>query len=156
MCCCRWKGFGKTKLESGRPDRFEFYSVSRDEILGVTPRQEHPLPVERSRDLMKSFAVDAHQVCTLILSRLDYHLGLAHGTLASLHPTSKPSWTTVRLIHMPPPPAGDQQASLFGHTDNGTITVLFNVIGGLQILLPGLPLEESSWRWIKPEPDLQS
>lgn len=60
--------------------------------------------------------------------------------------------TTVRLIHMPPQPATDQQASLLGHTDNGTVTVLFNVIGGLQILPLGFPNEERNWRWVRPEP----
>ena len=34
-----------------------------------------------------------------------------------------------------------------GHTDNGTVTVLFNIVGGLQVLD-----ETNSWRYVRPEP----
>lgn len=41
-----------------------------------------------------------------------------------------------------------------GHTDNGTITVLFNIIGGLQVLPPGANKEiDSDWRYVKPQPN---
>jgi isopenicillin N synthase-like dioxygenase len=93
----------------------------------------------------------SHDICEMLFSHLDSHLGLPIGRLASMHSTAKQSMTTVRLIHMPPQ-LQDQQASLFGHTDNGSITILFNVIGGLQILPPGLSNEEQNWRWFRPEP----
>lgn len=35
-----------------------------------------------------------------------------------------------------------------GHTDNGSITVLFNIVGGLQILPPHSP----EWKYVRPEP----
>ncbi|TQS33960.1 hypothetical protein Golomagni_05679 [Golovinomyces magnicellulatus] len=39
------------------------------------------------------------------------------------------------------------------HTDFGTITLLANIIGGLQILPPGASaLDESAWRWVRPQP----
>lgn len=59
--------------------------------------------------------------------------------------------TTVRLIQMSPQPEQDRSTSLFGHTDNGSITILFNIISGLQILPPDAPMKESNWRWIRPE-----
>lgn len=99
------------------------------------------------------FAKNANVVAMDILSMLDHHLKLPSGTLESRHLPSRPSKTTVRLIHMPPRPASDlQKASLFGHTDNGSLTILFNVIGGLQILPPHLPDEEKNWCWLRPEP----
>ena len=48
---------------------------------------------------------------------------------------------------MPPQPASAAQTSLMGHTDNGTVTVLFNIVGGLQVLD-----ETNSWRYVRPEP----
>ncbi len=94
----------------------------------------------------------SREVAGLLLSHLDKHLDLRDGTLTSLHLTSKPSRSTVRLIHNPPQPAEDRKTSLFGHTDNGSVTVLFNIIGGLQILPPGLADAEKNWRWVRPEP----
>ena len=55
-------------------------------------------------------------------------------------------------MRYPPQAVEDQKTSLHAHTDNGSITVLFNVIGGLQILPPDLDNEESNWRWVRPEP----
>ena len=102
---------------------------------------------------MKSFNLHSHEVAALTLSHLDKQLGLHEGALASLHPTSKLSRSTVRLIHNPPQPIEDRKISLFGHTDNGSVTVLFNTIGGLQILPPGLEDVEHNWRWVRPEPE---
>jgi len=42
----------------------------------------------------------------------------------------------------------DQQTSLLGHTDNGSLTILFNIIGGLQTLPP----DSCEWRYVRPEP----
>lgn len=94
----------------------------------------------------------SYQVANLILAHLDKHLGLGDGTLGALHLTSKPSRSTVRLIHCAPQPAEYRKTSLFGHTDNGSVTVLFNILGGLQILPPGLIDVEQNWRWVRPEP----
>lgn len=38
---------------------------------------------------------------------------------------------------------------LAGHTDFGSVTVLFNQLGGLQVLPPG---EDAEWKWVKPLP----
>lgn len=39
------------------------------------------------------------------------------------------------------------------HTDFGTITLLANVLGGLQILAPGKsPEDDSAWLWVRPRP----
>lgn len=152
MHTCRYKALGSMKLENGETDCFESYSVMQDNVLGTGAPQAHALPIERSKTLLKSFIHHGYDICTVILGHLDTHLGLPSGTLASLHPTSKPSMSTVRLIHVPSQPAGKPKASMVGHTDNGSITILFNVIGGLQILPPGLANEDCNWRWVRPEP----
>lgn len=39
------------------------------------------------------------------------------------------------------------------HTDFGIVTLLANVLGGLQILAPGgSPDDESAWHWVRPRP----
>ena len=49
---------------------------------------------------------------------------------------------------MPPQPSEKeaQTSTLLGHTDNGSVTVLFNVVGGLQVLD-----REGEWRYVRPE-----
>lgn len=36
---------------------------------------------------------------------------------------------------------------MVGHTDNGSVTVLFNVVGGMQVLD-----DTNGWRYVRPEP----
>jgi isopenicillin N synthase-like dioxygenase len=98
--------------------------------------------IYESANLLKSFALNARDVCAPILSNLDTHLNLPAGRLLQRHKIDEASKTTVRLLHSPP------MQSVYGngrdlkrparlllrHTDNGTLAVLFNVQGGLQIL----------------------
>ncbi|KAL9122942.1 MAG: hypothetical protein Q9187_000497 [Circinaria calcarea] len=147
-----YKCAGATKIESGRPDRFEFYNTSQDDMLGNGPPRANPAPIENNRQLLKSYIVQAYSVVKVILSHLDSHLDLAPGTLASLQPQTKVSGTAVRLLRYMPQPAGDRRTSLLGHTDIGSVTLLFNVLGGLQILPAGLDNVDGNWRYVKPQP----
>jgi isopenicillin N synthase-like dioxygenase len=140
-----WKGIATAKLENGSPDRCNFYSIGQDSILKTGHHQSHPVAVHESKNLLKSFAFHARNVSALILSHLDTHLNLPFGTLAQLHKIDEASKTSIRPTHAPPQPQTayhrDTEAPaklLVGHTDNGTITILFNVLGGLQILPPNL------------------
>ena len=61
----------------------------------------------------------------------------------------------VRMIKAPPQPASDMRTSLAKHTDFGSITLLFNRLGGLQILPPPLLVPEGNepeWTYVKPLP----
>lgn len=53
---------------------------------------------------------------------------------------------------MPPQPENDRQLSLLSHTDFGTVTLLFNILGGLQIQRPDARDSEDHWEFVKPEP----
>lgn len=121
-------------------------------MLGNGPPRANPAPIERNRQLLKSFIVQAYSVVKVILSHLDSHLNLAPGTLASLQPQTKASGTALRLLRYMPQPVGDRRTSLLGHTDIGSVTLLFNVLGGLQILPPGLDNVDENWRYVKPQP----
>ena len=144
------------KLEDGSPDRMAFYNLSQDDILGnVTPRA-NPQIVESHRQTFKDFFVHGHHVLSHILTHLDTHLDLPIGTLASFSPLDKASGTSLRLLKALPSGAGSKaRTDLVGHTDMGSITMLFNVVGGLQILPPSAPQvpADSDWRFVRPVPN---
>lgn len=109
--------------------------------------------IENNRTLVTSYIRHAYSTVALILSHIEKHLHLSPGTLASLQPQTKRSFTSLRLLRYPPQAADDRRTSLLGHTDIGTITILFNVLGGLQILTPDAdPAVEENWTWVKPQP----
>jgi isopenicillin N synthase-like dioxygenase len=60
----------------------------------------------------------------------------------------------VRLIKaFASPDEEDLRTSMIHHTDFGTITLLANVLGGLQILAPGkAAAEEQAWLYVRPKP----
>lgn len=146
-----YKGFGaNVQSKDGARDRNEFYNVSKDDVLGVSKRPwPEPQLLKQRRSLLSSFIREAHNITILLLDLLDTHLGLAHGTLAGLHRLTKPSGDQVRFIKAPPQPLDDRQVALGQHTDFGSVTVLFNRLGGLQVLTPG---DDSSWRYVRPLP----
>ena len=99
--------------------------------------------------------LDAHTLVHLILSLLNTHLQLPPNTLTSLHRQSAISGDHVRLIKSPPQPPSDMRTALGKHTDYGSITILFNRLGGLQILPPPALTPEGrdpEWTYVRPLP----
>jgi isopenicillin N synthase-like dioxygenase len=95
----------------------------------------------------------SHSVIKLILEHLNTHLHLPPHTLTSLHRQTAISGDQVRLIKSPPQPPSDSRTALGKHTDFGSITILFNRLGGLQILPPPSLMknrEEPDWMYVKP------
>ena len=149
----RYKGMGNTKIEDGSPDGFEAYSLSQDDMLGVSPR-DNPEIIQTHRKAFQDFLHDAHGIISHLLFHLDKHLGLKPNTLASLSPQDKPSGTILRLLKMKSSPqtAGGHRTNLISHTDIGSITMLFNIVGGLQVLPADAENTDGNWRWVRPEP----
>ncbi|KAI1078496.1 putative oxidoreductase [Whalleya microplaca] len=148
-----YKEAGNLKIEDGRPDRVEFYNIGRDDIMGVSAPLSNPPCIEKSRPALKSYMEQAHSIVRLICATLDSQLHLPSGTLASLQPLDKPSGTALRLLRYLPQPTTDRRTSLLGHTDIGSLTILFNITGGLQLLAPGTdPTDEANWRYVRPAP----
>ena len=142
-----------TKVDNGAPDRCEFYTLIQDDFIGTKSSQPHPHTIESHRAAISSFLHDVHRIIAQILSVLDAGLGLQRGTLASLVSQDRPSGTVLRMIRYAPQPPTDRRTALLKHTDIGAITFLCSVVGGLQILTPDHdPADESSWRYIRPEP----
>lgn len=55
----------------------------------------------------------------------------------------------VRFIKAPPQPVDDRRTALGEHTDFGSVTILFNRLGGLQVLPPG---KDAEWVYVRPLP----
>lgn len=90
-----------------------------------------------------------------ILSHLNTHLKLAPNTLYSLHRLTEPSGDQIRIIKAPPQPPSDLRTALGKHTDFGSVTILFNRLGGLQILPPPALVPEGrgpEWTYVRPLP----
>lgn len=120
-------------------------------MTGVSAPLANPECIEAHRKELKSYLEQAHSVVGVVCSVLAKQLNLPPGTLDALQPLDKPSGTALRLLRYLPQPAEDRRTSLLGHTDIGSLTILFNITGGLQLLPPGADAsQDSDWRYIKP------
>ena len=163
-----YKHLGRNKVESGEPDRYEAFTLSQDDILGVVPPFPNPALVGEKRLLLQSYVVRCRAVADHVFASLARSLSLPPGAFADLHPENLPSGTSLRLLRYPPHPPEDRRSALVGHTDIGSITLLFAATGGLQVLLPdalcskSMPLNSiesngdqqstgEKWLYVKPE-----
>ncbi|EAA66061.1 hypothetical protein AN0188.2 [Aspergillus nidulans FGSC A4] len=133
----------------GNLDRNEFYNVSKDDIMGISGPLPAPDIINKNRHILESFIKYSHSIVTLILSILNTSLGLPESTLTNIHRLHAVSGDQVRFVKAPPQPADDRRTALGEHTDFGSVTILFNRLGGLQVLPPGADAE---WQYVKPLP----
>lgn len=150
----RYKQKGKLKTDDGKMDCMELYSINQDDMLGNVERRVNAPPIETHRNDIENFIEKSHNIASIVFSQLDQQLGLPGGTLASLSSLDEPSATSVRLLQAQSglPVQENDTITLGGHTDIGTLTILFNVVGGLQILPAGSENVMDNWRFVKPEP----
>ena len=113
-----------------------------------------PKVVAADHDLLERLIRRSHTICLLILSKIEGHLGLETGKLASLHRLEQASADQLRLLKMSPQPEDDRRTSLLAHTDIGSVTLLWNILGGLQILPPGNDGDvnaSDAWEYVQPQ-----
>lgn len=91
---------------------------------------------------------NSHAIVTLILTILNGKLGLPANTLPDMHRQSALSGDQVRWVKAPPQPMNDRRVALGQHTDFGSVTVLLNRVGGLQVQMPGT----DDWVYVRPLP----
>lgn len=144
------------KTETGQQDRCTFFGVLQDDLLGNVPEHDTPTPVRDARPLLKSYVQNCQQVLSLILSGLENQLDLPSGTLRKLQSSEVRSGSILRMIQGAPSlKQQDFRTGLLPHTDFGTVTLLANVMGGLQVLRPGADANSKDprdWQWVKPRP----
>ncbi|THY22002.1 Clavaminate synthase-like protein [Aureobasidium pullulans] len=142
-----YKGYGEGVIDAqGTKDRNEFYNVSKDDILEISDPLPAPEILSPHRELLGSFIQNSHDLVNLLLDLLNSRLGLPHDKLPSLHRLDSKSGDQVRWVHAPPQPMDDQRTALGQHTDFGSVTILFNRLGGLQVLPPN----SDEWSYVKP------
>jgi len=134
--------------DKGTADHSEFYNISKDDILrvGEKPPLQHPEPVDERREELVEFMRSSHNVVTVVARVLSEQLGLGPDLLPSLHRIDRTGGDQARVTHAPP--VGSDVVTLGDHTDFGSITVLFNQLGGLQVLNP----DSKEFKYVKPEP----
>lgn len=122
--------------------------------MGTTALQPLPPLVHDQLPLLTSFLSHGQRIVEIINVTLATQLGLPADTFTSLQPPTKPSGTVIRVIKaFASSEAADLRTSMIHHTDFGTITLLANVLGGLQILAPNRPAEDKdAWLWVRPRP----
>lgn len=116
-------------------------------MLGITNDFPIPEDLERSRPVFQSMMRTSHSIASLLLELINDNLGLPKNTLNNMHRIDLPSGDAVRLIKAPPQPENDRRTALAEHTDYGSITIVFNRMGGLQVLPPG---ETTKWVYVRP------
>ncbi|KAK4042075.1 hypothetical protein C8A01DRAFT_44851 [Parachaetomium inaequale] len=166
-------GTVKTTDRDQRPDTTEFFNISKDYLHNTpTPSRgtkplTYPPQIENHRPLLQSFTRHGHACGMLILRTLASQLGLPPDEFTNLNLFDHPSGDHCRLTHKTPPPppnpeaaaatttgpAGNPPIGLPSHTDFGSVTILFNWLGGLQIESHGHQASrEREWEWVKPLP----
>ncbi|KAF5020255.1 hypothetical protein F66182_7733 [Fusarium sp. NRRL 66182] len=146
------RGVGKT--ETNEPDRFEWFNIGQDGLNGVGPVPPLPPPVESSLPLFTSFFNHCQKIASLIHTTLATQLGLPADTFTKLTRPTEPSLSLVRLLKFEATSEEqDLRTAMRHHTDLGMVTLLANVLGGLQVLEPGKPTTDpAAWLWVRPQP----
>ncbi|PYI01908.1 Clavaminate synthase-like protein [Aspergillus sclerotiicarbonarius CBS 121057] len=85
----------------GNLDANEFYNVSKNDILNLTPPLPAPFLLHWNRPTLKSFIHTSHAITTLLLTHLNTHLCLPPSTLPNVHllpPSPNAEWTYVKPL----------------------------------------------------------
>lgn len=145
-----YKSVGKGVVDAaGNRDRNEFYNAGKDDFLKQAEKPfAHPKTLNNNAELIASYTLHSHALLTTLLTHLNTKLELPPGTLENLHKLSDVSGDHVRWVHSPVQPPSDLRTALGAHTDFGTLTLLFNRLGGLQVLLPKI----NEWAYVRPLP----
>jgi isopenicillin N synthase-like dioxygenase len=134
-----------------RPDLTEFFNVAKDHLHGVTRTRDYPPAIEAARPLLEDFTARAHATGMLVLRTLARQLGVPENTFLDLNLFGEEAGDHCRLTHTPLPlaVADPNGVGLPSHTDFGSVTVLFNWLGGLQIESRH-PDRLGEWEYVRP------
>lgn len=153
--------------ETGRRDNAEMYNILCRDIFN-----KHPPTVKYNAPILKAlpgclYGLGSHgmRLSTMILGILSEALGVPENSDDYL-PQHFSRFTGlsshIRLCKYPSKQArkgieeSEELLNLQGHTDCGFLTLLFTIVGGLQIYLTKdvLPLTgyEEGWYWVEPLP----
>ncbi|KAF2643106.1 Clavaminate synthase-like protein [Massarina eburnea CBS 473.64] len=132
----------------GTREKNEKYNISKDDILSQSDPLPAPSIITNNRPALSNYIHANNRVLTTLFSSLAESLNLPASTFTSLHRLSSPSGCHIRFIRAPPQPIDQRTLTLGEHTDFGSLTILFNRIGGLQVKLPNT----TDWVYVRPMP----
>ena len=143
-------GTVKRTDKDARPDLTEFLNISKDHLHGVAPSRTYPAAVQEASPLLREFTRAGHTCGMLVLRTLAQQLKLDHqAAFTDLNMFDRPSGDHCRLTHTTPHSADANAIGLPSHTDFGSVTILFNWLGGLQIESRTAG-SEGQWEWVQP------
>ncbi|OTB10749.1 hypothetical protein K445DRAFT_69690 [Daldinia sp. EC12] len=149
--------------KAGTPDTAEFFNVGKNDMIVPNDRMARPWPpaILDSKPLFANYIKTAHSVGLMILKILAEKLGIDPSEMANRHRIEETSGDHVRITRGPPRETDEMpEIQTPSHTDFGTITILMNWLGGLQVwsesarkarlgdFQPDVPGE---WLWVKPK-----
>ncbi|KAK5167033.1 uncharacterized protein LTR77_007762 [Saxophila tyrrhenica] len=157
-----YKMLGATKVDStGTRDSAEFFNVSKNDMIVPDNEMVRPWPKEimEKKSLFADYSRSAHGIGMLVMDVLARQLGIDPEEIKSRHKIEERAGDHVRLTRGPPRKTVEMpEIQTPSHTDFGTITILMNWLGGLQVwsessrkagpLEPDVPGE---WLWVKPK-----
>lgn len=139
---------------NGTLDAVEFLNVAKDDILAWPEHVHRTYPSTVNAYMtstLKPYAEKSLEISLTIFSVLEKRLGLPSGALIQRHSLKEASGSEARCIRSPPrPEAPPDKSSLGIHSDFGSLAILHNRLGGLQVLPPG----SDEWKYVKPVPGL--
>ncbi|KAK5113224.1 hypothetical protein LTR62_003560 [Meristemomyces frigidus] len=158
-----YKNVGATKADqAGTPDTAEFFNVSKNDMIledDQQMRRAWPPVVMENKALFAKYCRASHATGLLILGLLAEKLGIAQEEIEARHVLEDHAGDHIRFTRGPPRKTVEMpEIQTPSHTDFGTITILMNWLGGLQVwsessrkigaLEPDVPGE---WLWVKPK-----
>lgn len=159
-----YKIAGETYADkNGTPDTAEFFNVGKNEMIVPIDQMKKKWPevIMASKPLFKDYIVAAHGIGMAIMGILARKVGVDPAEFESRHRIEEESGDHVRLTRGPPREKEEMpEIQTPSHTDFGTITILMNWLGGLQVwsessrtarLLNHEPDVPGEWLWVKPK-----
>ncbi|KAI0871649.1 hypothetical protein GGS24DRAFT_53563 [Hypoxylon argillaceum] len=159
-----YKTAGATLADkSGTRDTAEFFNVGKNEMIVPVDQMKKKWPevVMASKPFFKGYIEAAHSIGLHILGILAKKLGVDPAEFDNRHRIEEQSGDHVRLTRGPPRDKEElPEIQTPSHTDFGTITILMNWLGGLQVwsessrkaeLLNHEPDVPGEWLWVKPK-----
>ncbi|KIY53185.1 Clavaminate synthase-like protein [Fistulina hepatica ATCC 64428] len=135
---------------SGERDNMEFINVAKDDVLAWPriARRTYPSTVEtHMTSVLQPFVEKSLAVASILLDVFNEYLSLPAGVLASKHTREEFSGSEARCIKAAASP-DVLKVAIGAHSDFGTLTLLHNRLGGLQVMDP----ETNDWKYVKPLP----
>ncbi|KAI1173238.1 Clavaminate synthase-like protein [Nemania sp. FL0916] len=149
--------------KTGARDTAEFFNVGKNEMIVPEGqmKKKWPSTIMASKPMFKEYIEAAHGIGLSILGILATKLGVDPSEFDKRHRIEEQSGDHVRLTRGPPREKEElPEIQTPSHTDFGTITVLMNWLGGLQVwsessrraqLLNHEPDVPGEWLWVRPK-----